>query len=1055
LTLSSTPAARDRELGVVDEQALLTSLLDEVADRGQALVLRGEPSIGKSRLLSEAARERARGMTVLTAMGVQSEAHLPFAGLHQLLRPVPDRAAELPPVQRDALDAAFGSTNVPNCVRSRRPVVFSRPSEQSLVMAGARSAAEIPTLRGRRDERAVLDGLLDDARADRSGVLVLRGDAGIGKTALLEHAIESASDFTMLRAVGVESEMELPFAALHQLCAPVDEFVDRLPAPQRDALGITFGVSAGTAPDRFLVALAYLGLFSEAAQERPLLCVIDDAQWLDRASAQVLGFVARRLLAEPVVLLVAARETTDAFAGLPELLIEGLDDVEARKLLASVIPGRLDDRVADQLVAEAHGNPLALLELPRGLSPSQLAGGFGLPRALSLKSRIEQSFWHRLEELPEDTRRLFLVAAAEPTGDPGLLWRAAERLHISGPVLDAAETARLIEVDSRRVRFRHPLVRSVVYRAATPQERRLAHRALAEVTDAQFDPDRHAWHLAESTGGPDEDVAAELERAAARAQARGGWAAAAAFLERAAALTPDPSRRARRALAAAQAKYEAGSLDDALVLLRTADVAALDDLDRARVDLLRAEIAFASRRNSDAPPLLLKAARKLEAVDGSLARATYLEAIRAAGFAGRLAREADLREVSKAALAGPPPPAPPRPPDLLLQGRAIQYTEGFAAGAPIVKEALSGFRSEPDLPRRWLSLACYAAADVWDDETWRVLSERDLESARSDGALTAMPLALSVFGYVRAISGEVALAESLLDEIRAATEATGIPSHNYVALWVAALRGREDELARLVETTATDALARGEGFVLGITRQATAALNNGLGRYDVALAAVREAIDVEPSDELGSPRTMPELIEAAVRSGERRLAERALERLAQSTRAGDTDWALGLEARSRALLTDGDAADGLYREAIERLGRTRNRLQLARARLLYGEWLRRDRRRVDAREQLRTALEMFTSMGTEAFAGRAERELLATGERVRRRSVETRDELTAQEAQIARLARDGLSNAAIGERLFISQHTVAYHLRKVFAKLDITSRHELGQVLSDYQPTSP
>jgi DNA-binding CsgD family transcriptional regulator len=1005
LTLSSTPAARDRELGVVDEQALLTSLLDEVADRGQALVLRGEPSIGKSRLLSEAARERARGMTVLTAMGVQSEAHLPFAGLHQLLRPVPDRAAELPPVQRDALDAAFGSTNVPNCVRSRRPVVFSRPSEQSLVMAGARSAAEIPTLRGRRDERAVLDGLLDDARADRSGVLVLRGDAGIGKTALLELAIESASDFTMLRAVGVESEMELPFAALHQLCAPVDEFVDRLPAPQRDALGITFGVSAGTAPDRFLVALAYLGLFSEAAQERPLLCVIDDAQWLDRASAQVLGFVARRLLAEPVVLLVAARETTDAFAGLPELLIEGLDDVEARKLLASVIPGRLDDRVADQLVAEAHGNPLALLELPRGLSPSQLAGGFGLPRALSLKSRIEQSFWHRLEELPEDTRRLFLVAAAEPTGDPGLLWRAAERLHISGPVLDAAETARLIEVDSRRVRFRHPLVRSVVYRAATPQERRLAHRALAEVTDAQFDPDRHAWHLAESTGGPDEDVAAELERAAARAQARGGWAAAAAFLERAAALTPDPSRRARRAL--------------------------------------------------DAPPLLLKAARKLEAVDGSLARATYLEAIRAAGFAGRLAREADLREVSKAALAGPPPPAPPRPPDLLLQGRAIQYTEGFAAGAPIVKEALSGFRSEPDLPRRWLSLACYAAADVWDDETWRVLSERDLESARSDGALTAMPLALSVFGYVRAISGEVALAESLLDEIRAATEATGIPSHNYVALWVAALRGREDELARLVETTATDALARGEGFVLGITRQATAALNNGLGRYDVALAAVREAIDVEPSDELGSPRTMPELIEAAVRSGERRLAERALERLAQSTRAGDTDWALGLEARSRALLTDGDAADGLYREAIERLGRTRNRLQLARARLLYGEWLRRDRRRVDAREQLRTALEMFTSMGTEAFAGRAERELLATGERVRRRSVETRDELTAQEAQIARLARDGLSNAAIGERLFISQHTVAYHLRKVFAKLDITSRHELGQVLSDYQPTSP
>jgi DNA-binding CsgD family transcriptional regulator len=922
-------------------------------------------------------------------------------------------------------------------------------SALGLAMAGAPSAPEVPLLHGRRDECAVLDGLLADARGGHSGVLVLRGEAGFGKTALLEHAIESASDLTVLRAMGVESEVELAFAALHQLCAPVLDGLDRLPGPQRDALAITFGLSAGPVPDRFLVGLATLSLLSEAAQERPLLCVVDDAQWLDRASGQALAFAARRLLAESVVVLFAARTPTDELAGLPELVVEGLDDADARMLLASVIPGRLDELVADQLVAEAHGNPLALLELPRGLSPSQLAGGFGLPRAISLESRIEQSFRDRLEALPEDTRRLLLVAAAEPTGDPGLLWRAADRLHISGPVLDEAETAGLIEVDSRRVRFRHPLVRSVLYRAATPEERSQTHRALAEATDAQLDPDRRAWHLAESTGGPDEDVASELERAAGRAQARGGRAAAAAFLERAAALTPDRSRRARRALAAAQAKCEAGSLDEALVLLQTADVAALDDLDGARVDALRAEIAFASRRDTDAPPLLLKAARKLEAVDAALARATYLEALRAAGFAGRLARGAGVAEVSKAALAGPPPPPAPRPPDLLLEGRAIQYTEGFAAGAPMVKEALSGFRREPDLPRRWLSLACYAAADVWDDETWRVLSERDLESARRDGALTAMPLALSIFGYVRAISGEVTLAESLLDEIRAATEATGTPSHNYVALWVAALRGREDELAKLVEATARDAVARGEGFVLGITRQATAALNNALGRYDVALAAVREAVEVEPFDEMGSPRTMPELIEAAVRCGERPLAERALERLAESTLASGTDWGLGLEARSRALLTDGGAADGLYQQAIERLGRTRNRLQLARTHLLYGEWLRRERRRLDAREQLRTALELFSSMGTEAFAGRAERELLATGERVHRRSVETRDELTAQEAQIARLARDGLSNAAIGARLFISQHTVAYHLRKVFSKLDIASRNQLGQVLLD------
>ncbi|HEY6760256.1 MAG TPA: AAA family ATPase [Baekduia sp.] len=920
-------------------------------------------------------------------------------------------------------------------------------------MAGDASVPDVPALRGRSEESALLDALLAGARGGHSGVLVLRGEAGFGKTALLEHAVESASDFTVLRAVGVEAEVELAFAALHQLCAPVLGWLDRLPGPQRDALAITFGLRAGPVPDRFLVGLATLSLLSEAAQERPLLCIVDDAQWLDRASGQALSFAARRLLAESVVILFAARTPTAELAGLPELPVGGLDDADARALLASMIQGPFDERVGDQLVAEARGNPLALLELPRGLTPSELAGGFGLPRALSLESRIEESFRQRLAALPDDTQRLLLVAAAEPTGDPALLWRAGARLRIAGPVLDPAETAGLIEVGSRRVRFRHPIVRSVLYRAATPGERGEAHRALADATDARLDPDRRAWHLAESTAGPDEDVAVELEHAAGRAQARGGWSAAAAFLERASALTPAPSSRAHRALAAARAKADAGALDEALVLLDGADVAALDDLDRARADALRAEIAFASRREGDAPALLLKAARELEAVDAGLARAAYLEAMRAAGFAGRLARGTGLREVGEAALAGPGPPSPPRPPDLLLEGRAIQYTEGFAAGAPLVKEALRGFVREPDLPRRWLALAAYAAADVWDDETWRVLSERDLESARGDGALTAMPLAVSVFAYIRAISGEVALAESLLDEITAATEATGIPSYNYVALWVAALRGREDELAELVEVTSTDAVSRGEGFVLGICRQATAALNNGLGRFDVALAAVREAVDVDPFDELGSPRTMPELIEAAVRSGEERLAERALERLAESARAAGTDWGLGLAARSRALLSDGEVADALYGEALERLGRTRNRLQLARTHLLYGEWLRRERRRVDARVQLRRALELFRSMGTEPFASRAERELLATGEQLRRHSVELRDELTAQESQIARLARDGLSNAAIGARLFISQHTVAYHLRKVFTKLDITSRNQLGQVLPEDQPT--
>jgi DNA-binding CsgD family transcriptional regulator len=911
--------------------------------------------------------------------------------------------------------------------------------------------AEAPMLRGRRDERSVLDKLLDEARTGHSGVLVLRGEAGVGKTALLEHASESASDFMLLRAAGVESEMELAFAALHQLCAPLHDFLDRLPAPQRDALAITFGLRIGAVPDRILVDLAILSLFAEAAQERPTLCVVDDAQWLDRASAQALGFVARRLLAEPIALLFGARETTDAFARLPELSIEGLDDADASKLLASVIPGRLDDRVADQIVAEAHGNPLALLELPRGLSPAQLAGGFGLPGALSLQGRIEQSFLERLEALPENTQRLLLVAAAEPLGDPALLTRAAERLGITSSARQAAEAAGLIEIDGR-VRFRHPLVRSVVYRAASGERRRPVHRALAEATDAATDPDRRAWHLAEATASPDESVAAELERAAGRGQARGGLAAAAAFLGRAAALTPDPHRRAQRALAAAQTKYEAGALVDALGLLDSAETGGLDDLQRARVHLLRAQIAFAVQRGGDAPQLLLEAARELEALDTDRARTTYLEALDASLFAGRLARGADLVEVCRAALAGPAPRRPPRPTDLLLQGMATLPINGHAAAAPILKAALGAFREEAALPpeeSRWLSLACRAALDFWDEESWRLLATRELQRARDAGALTATPLLLTSLSYNQLLCGELSTAETLLDELRATTAATGIPAHRYVEIWVAALRGREPELSALLGDIDADAKARGEGFALAFAAHARAVLYNGRGRYDEALAAVGEAVDVAPHSELSTPGAVAELVEAAARAGESAIAERALQRLTLTTQPSGSDWALGVEARSRAMLSEGDAAERLYQESLERLRRTRVRLQLARTHLLYGEWLRRERRRLDARDQLRTALELLTSMGAEAFAARAERELLATGERVRQRRVETREDLTAQEIQVARLAREGLSNTAIGERLFISQHTVAYHLRKVFSKLDITSRNQLSHVLPE------
>jgi AAA ATPase domain len=475
----------------------------------------------------------------------------------------------------------------------------------------------------RDSERVQLDQLIDRARAGESGAVLLRGEAGAGKTALLERAVESAADLIVLRAVGVESEMELAFAALHQLCAPILDRLDRLPGPQRDALAVTFGMSEGPVPDRFLVGLAVLGLLSEAADDGPLVCSVDDAQWLDRASAQALAFVARRLLAESVVMIFAAREPGEELRGLPQLLVRGLKDAAAGELLESVVPWSLDERVHEQVVAETRGNRLALIELTQGLSPTQLADGFGLPGALPLEGRIEQSFRGRAAALPPDTQRLLLAAAAEPTGDPALLWRAGERLGLGDDASVPAEAAGLIEFGAR-VRFRHPLVRSAVYRAASLEERRRVHRALAEATDARANPDRRAWHLADATTGLDDGVAAELERSAARAQARGGLAAAAAFFERAVALTPDPSLRADRALAAAQTKIQAGAVDGVQDLLGAAEGGPLSELQHPRADLTRAQLAYVSNRGSEASALLLSAAKRLEPIAPELARATYL-----------------------------------------------------------------------------------------------------------------------------------------------------------------------------------------------------------------------------------------------------------------------------------------------------------------------------------------------------------------------------------------------------------------------------------------------
>jgi DNA-binding CsgD family transcriptional regulator/tetratricopeptide (TPR) repeat protein len=900
----------------------------------------------------------------------------------------------------------------------------------------------------RRSECEVLDRLLEAVRGGQSRVLVLRGEPGVGKTALLEYVVGQTSGFRVARAAGVQSEMELAFAGLQLLCAPMLDRLERLPPPQRDALGTAFGLRGGVAPDRFLVGLAVLGLLSEVADERPLVCLVDDAQWLDRASLQTLEFVARRLFAESVALVFAVRQSgaEQPLTGLPEVVVEGLQNGDARALLGSVIRWPLDERVRDRIVAETRGNPLALLELPRGLTPAELAGGFGLP-VQPLPARIEDSFQRRLAPLPAETRRLMLVAAAEPVGETTLVWRAAGRLGIGVEAADAAESEGLVDFGAR-VRFRHPLVRSAIYRAASPQGRRDAHRALAEVTDPQIDPDRRAWHLAQAASGPDENVASELERSASRAQARGGLAAAAAFLEQAAKLTPSPARRGERALAAAQAKHQAGAPDTAQGLLATAQAGPLDELQRARVDLLRAQIAFAVNRGSDAPPLLLTAAKRLEPLDVGLARETYLDALQAAMFVGRLASGGGLLEVAQAAREAPLSSQPPRAADLLLDGLALQITEGYPAGTPILRRALSAFRKEPisiEEGLRWLWLACRAAVYLWDHETWYVLSTRHVQLARDAGALTVLPIALISRMAVHLWAGELAAAASLVNEVETVTDATGSHLAPYGALGLAAWRGRVAEASELIKTSTNEVVARGEGQGLALIDWTSAVLYNGVGRYEDALVAAQRA--AEHPEELPFAWGLVELIEAATRSGKAARAGDALQRLSETTRTSGTDWALGIEARSRALLSDGEAAERLYRQAIDRLGRTRVRVELARAHLLYGEWLRRERRRLDAREQLRTAHEMFATMGAEGFAERAEHELLATGETARKRTVGSSSRLTAQEAQVARLARDGLSNPEIGARLFISRRTVQYHLRKVFTKLDITSRGQLDRVL--------
>lgn len=902
-------------------------------------------------------------------------------------------------------------------------------------------------LTGRRDECAILDQLVGAVRSGESRALVIRGEAGVGKTALMDY-LGANAHCRIARTAGVQSEMELAFAGVHQLCFPMLDHLDQLPVPQRSALCTALGLTEGPPPDRFLVGLAVLNLLAVVAVDRPLLCLVDDQQWLDSASAQVLEFVARRLGAEAVGLVFAARLPSDAVAGVPALVLRGLRAKDAQALLNSALIGPLDPRIRDQIVAETDGNPLALLELPRGLSADELAGGFGLPGAVWPSAEMEEIFRSRIAVLPDETRRLLLLAAAEPTGDSGLIWRAAGTLGIGADAAAPAIEAELATF-ATRVKFRHPLVRSAAYRAAPLQDRQLVHRALAIATDAALDPDRRAWHCATAAAGPDEDIAAELDRSADRAQARGGIGAAAAFLERAATLSADPRKRGERALAAASAKVQAGAFDNALDLLAMAETEHLDDLQQARVDLVRAQLAFLTSRGSDAPPLLLKAARRLETIDVPLSRATYLDAMSAAMFAGRLAVGGDVLDVALSAEAAPRPQGAPRTPDFLLDWLVEHFIRGYVAAVPALRGALAAIDVETsaDLDLNWAFLASTAAFFAWDDERIRNLSDRFVELARSTGALSEIPIALSTRAIALLFHGDLAGATSVIDELQVAREATGNSLAAYAEVALAAMRGDRDKALALIESTVREVSARGEGNGITVAWWAEALLYNGIGDYQKALSAAQRAADFPL--ELGAANWAPvELVEAAARSGATEIAMDAVARLVELTDASGTDWALGLGARSRALISDGAVAEELYRESIERLGRTRARTELARAHLLYGEWLRRERRRTAARTELRTAHDMFEAMGMNGFAERARGELKVTGVNTQMGSALADDrKLTAQEAQVSRLARDGLSNAEIGARLFISARTVQYHLSKVFTKLGITSRSQLDRAL--------
>ncbi|MFE1199546.1 AAA family ATPase [Streptomyces olivaceoviridis] len=904
------------------------------------------------------------------------------------------------------------------------------------------------SLLGRGRESEALKRLLDATWLGNGGALVLRGEPGIGKSALLHQASQYAEGFSVLRVEGSEFETDLAFAALHQLCRPLIDGIAQLPGAQRTALEAALALSDESTPHRFRAALAVLSLFAEAAAERPVLCLVDDAHWLDEETLHTLCFVARRVGSERVALVIAARESGKAamLAPLPSLPIGGLDDSSARSLLSSRVVGPLDPRVCDRIVVEARGNPLALLDLSHSETPERLAGGFAVPSPRPVAMTLEEDYRKRLECLPPDTQLLLLAAAAEPTGDSSLLWRVMHRLGIDASAAEPAQEDGLITIDTR-VRFRHPLVRSAAYTFVSGRDRRRVHQALAEETPAAVDPDRRAWHRGQAALAPDEGTAADLHAAANRSRARGGAAAAAAFLTLAASLTPDPGRRATRILEAAQAKHDAGSPSVALDLLRSMTVPADAHTLAARAQSLRAQIAFDSQRDDPSVQLLLRAARNMARLDGEAAARTLVEALAGVVFVGRFAPAERRDDITRAAAALPRGTVPEGALDTLFRGTITRMLDGHVAAAPLLRKAVRDYGRDVEHRHNvgWLWIVGSAAMDLCDEVAWAALVDRHVRLARRAGALTALQVGLSYQALVHLHTGAFDRASACADEAALIAETIDSPPLSASDLTLDAWRGTDEQVGARLELRLMEAEAAREGRLVTVGHYARAVYLNSIGSYDEAF---RSAELAAADDEMGFHAWItPELVEAAAATGRADRVRSTMADLRDRTVANDTDWARGLELRCKALLADGLGADALFRDAIAHLARSAARAQCARTHLLYGEWLSRIAgRRAEAVTQLHTAHAMLIAMGAHGFALRAKKALKAVGEEPHAIAVPTVDHLTPQERHVARLVATGLTTKEAAAELFVSPRTVDAHLRNIFRKLGIDSRRQLKGV---------